>query len=241
MKSLKVLCAILILLGISSISLADAPIKKIVLSPSDDTHTDSNSHNSNYGGQNNLSVSRYEFMETTCEKVAWLKFNLSNVPDGAVVTSAALELYCGLVTETLNVSAHFCSDNIWNELTITYGNQPSYNRTAMSSLCETCGAKSWALVSNSSKRYSWDVTYAVNQTIDGIYGGEDLATIVLWGDWVHNITAEALFYSKEETVTLHLPTLTVVWSHVVPEFPSFLILPLFMLATLLAVIGYRRK
>jgi len=28
---------------------------------------------------------------------------------------------------------------------------------------------------------------------------------------------------------------------VIPEFPSFLILPLFMIATLLAVIAYRRK
>ena len=43
------------------------------------------------------------------------------------------------------------------------------------------------------------------------------------------------------TYTHSIKALEIVGTHVIPEFPLFLILPLFMIATLLAVIVYRRK
>jgi hypothetical protein len=45
-------------------------------------------------------------------------------------------------------------------------------------------------------------------------------------------------YVIDENNTDHYPLMN---SYVIPEFPPFLILPLFMIATLLAVIAHRRK
>jgi hypothetical protein len=59
----------------------------------------------------------------------------------------------------------------------------------------------------------------------------------------YNVEASYETYSNNTEVTMtgnQIVTLRLE-GFVVPEFPSFLILPLFMIATLLAVIVYKRK
>jgi len=62
---------------------------------------------------------------------------------------------------------------------------------------------------------------------------------------VGNYTVEATYDIHSDQTTVNMTenqqiTLTLA-GFIIPEFPSFLILPLFMVATLLAVILYRRK
>lgn len=57
----------------------------------------------------------------------------------------------------------------------------------------------------------------------------------------YTLTAEITQVTSEIDIADNTLTLTVLPVTVIPEFPSILILPLFMLATLLAVMGHRRK
>jgi hypothetical protein len=237
MRKTSINFVILVLLGCLFISLiASSPLAKaqegqVTLNPTDDTYTDFDNPDSNYGGQSSLIVSKFkDSFDNVWETIVWLRFNLSSVPDGAVVDVATLQLDSCIVTETYNVYAHSCSNNSWTELTLTYSNMPAFNTTSMDS----------EVVSSSSQYYNWSVVDAVRNAIDGIYGGPDVVTIVLQETSFRGLLSQASFYSKEN-FEVYVPKLTIHWTHIIPEFPSFLILPIFMIATLLAVIVYRRK
>ncbi len=169
----------------------------------------------------------------------WLKFNLSEVPDGAVISSAILQLRCSSVPEPFNVSAHFCSDTSWIEDSITFNNAPTYDPTPMPDMCPTCGPKSWVIVNDPLQWYLWDVTFAVNKTVDGVHGGEDIVTIVLEERLEHAQGVEADFVSREGALQ-DVPRMRVAWSHIVPEFPPLHLATLFLAATLLLPLLYRR-
>ncbi len=98
-------------------------------------------------------------------------------------------------------------------------------------------------VATATRWYNWSVTYAVQEAVDGIHGGPDMVTIVLLETSFRGLFSAVNFYSKEVAsppLPYH-PELTVHWSGIIPEFSSIIILPLFMLATLLTAIVYRRK
>ena len=237
--------ALPLIIGILTVSIclepfAKADIDRVTLSPSDDSYTVSSSPFTNYGGEATLNVSRHENFESVNETVMWLRFNLSSVPDGGVITSATLQLYGSFVPEPFNVSAHFCSDNNWNELAITFDNQPTYNATVMPVICQTCGSKSWALVNSSEQWYFWDVTYAVNRTVDGVFGGEGVVTIVLRENLNHQTSLLTTFHSIEGNIGYH-PALKVAWSHIVPELPSSAAVIFFIVVTLLITVTVKSK
>lgn len=234
MKQLKCLSAIIVLLTILVtqiifIQFVYAQEGEITLNPTDDTFTSSYMPDSNYGEYVSLEITRFEFTKTIFERLVWMKFNLSEVPDGAVVDVATLELYCQETSETYDIYAHSCSDNSWTQLFLTYTNSPKFNATPMHSTA----------ISTDYQWYSWNVADAIRKGLNGIHGGPDLVTLVLQETTNRRIWSEAEFYSNEQ-YTNH-PKLTIHWTHIIPEFPSYLTLPLFMVTTLLIVIIYRRK
>ena len=217
---------------IAFVPLVSAQEGEVTLNPTDDTFVQDITAVGNFGNMSILEVGKYEdpFLGPV-ESIGWLRFNLSSVPDGAVVDVATLQLYSNVVTETYNVYARFCSNYSWTELTLTHANMPDFNATSMDS----------EVVATSSKWYNWTVTDAVQHSVDGIFGGPDMVTIVLLETSLHGLGEDLTvsFYSKEGSVP-YMPKLTVHWTDVIPEFPSFLLLPLFMIATLLAVMIYRK-
>ena len=50
-----------------------------------------------------------------------------------------------------------------------------------------------------------------------------------------------LYFTYQHYNYQHFTSIEILGTHVIPEFPSFLILPLFMITTLLSVIVYKRK
>jgi hypothetical protein len=85
------------------------------------------------------------------ERVGWLKFDVINVPDGASITSATLQLRSlpnGYLPEETTV--HRCDDTAWTELTITGANKPAVG-AALDTVTGIAG-DSW---------YDFDVTPAV--------------------------------------------------------------------------------
>ena len=119
--------------------------------------------------------------------------------------------------------------NSWSEATLTGDN--AFNGFYMGDV-----ELDTDYVANNEVWYEWNVTQAV---VDATTSNSTDVTIIMRYPYPEDATSLA-FISKEASLT-KAPKLTVSWTDIVPEFPSFLILPLFMTATLLAVIVYRRK
>jgi len=231
-----VLVLSLVLVSTLSVKTVDAQAGQVTLKPSDDTYVDSSNPNSNYGEQNYLQITNYNSeINSAYESIVWLKFNLSSVPDEVVIDGATLQLRTSSVNGSFNVNAYSGSDFLnvsavvsWAELALTYSSMPSYNTTSMDSV----------LVGISGQWYNWSVADAVR---DALNSPARTVTMVLFDPSPHGLLSSISFNSKEFSISDYAPTLTVHWSGVVPEFPFFLILPLFMIATLLAVMVYRQK
>ena len=236
-KLLIALGLVVLLFSLSAESVS-AQVGEISLKPTDDTYVDSSNLNSSYGEQNYLQITNYNSeINTAYESIVWLKFNLSSVPDGAVIDGATLQLRTSNVTGfavSFDVNAYSGSDFLnesavvsWTELTLTYPNMPSYNTTSMDSV----------LVAITNQWYNWSVVDAIRDTLNST---TRKVTIVLSDPSPHGRLSSISFNSKEFSISDYAPILTVHWSGVVPEFPAFLVLPLFIIGTLLAVI-LRRK
>jgi hypothetical protein len=229
------LVIVILLLSLSAKSV-NAQINAVTLKPTDDTYVDSSNPNSNHGEQNYLQITNYNSEingNETYESIVWLKFNLSHVPDWAVVDGAILQMRTSSVNGSFNVNAYSGSDFLsvsaivsWTELTLTYSNMPSYNTTSMDSV----------LVATTNQWYNWSVVDVVRTALNST---ARTVTIVLFDPSPHGLLSSISFNSKEFSISDYAPTLTVHWSGVVPEFPTFLILALLM-GTLLAV-TFRRK
>jgi len=64
----------------------------------------------------------------------WLKFDLSTLPDGIVITKAELRIYFERIVSWGDgapggISLYFSSDDTWSETMITWNNQPSLSFT----------------------------------------------------------------------------------------------------------------
>ncbi|MGD0027542.1 MAG: DNRLRE domain-containing protein [Candidatus Bathyarchaeia archaeon] len=235
MKSKRALFLILVLvtstLATQAISLAHAQAGAVTLNPKDNTYVDSLNPDLNYGGQNYLEISNWNFLSDTYEDIVWLKFDLSTVPDGAVVDMATLQLYTSMVDETFNVHAYSCSNNSWTELTLTYSNMPSYNTTSMDSVP----------VATNNQWYNWSVVDAVRNALNN---NPKSVTIVMQEPTRHSSSTSVWFTSKESS-TDYVPKLTIHWKSVMPGFPTFLagalLVSLFIIIILVASIYYRKK
>jgi hypothetical protein len=230
-----VVCLVFLFLLCIKIPLAVAQAGETTLKPTDDTYADSDKPYS-LGDQTDFIIDYYQWFNMTVESMIWLKFNLSSIPDEAIVDNATVHLHKNgevmvrpAAMTSFEVSAHSCSNETWTEQTLTYYNMPSYNTTSMDS--ETVGfSVGW---------YNWSVLDAVRTALNNT---AKTVTIVL--EPSYDFYQPIAFDSKEAPIvnsTDYAPELTVHWSSVVPEFPSFLILPLFFITTLLATIFFRKR
>jgi hypothetical protein len=234
-KLLIVLGLAILLFSLSAKSV-NAQAGEVTLKPTDDTYVDSSNPNSNHGEQTYLQITNYNSeINSAYENIVWLKFNLSSVPDGAIIDGAKLQLRTSSVPGSFNVNAYSGSDFLnesavvsWTELTLTYSNMPSHNTTSMDT----------ALVATNNQWYNWSVVDAVR---DALNSTARTVTMVLFDPSPHGLLSSISFNSKEFSISDYAPTLTVHWSGIVPEFPTFLVLPLYMMATLLAVTVYRKR
>jgi hypothetical protein len=159
-----------------------------------------------------------------------LKFDLSTIPNGALVDEATLQVYAYTVSETANVDAYSCSNNSWTELTLTYSDMPSYDATSLDT----------TTIASSDRWYNWSVVDAVRSDVTGNFNA---VTMVLGDPSPHSSYSVITLYSKEAYVyiTDYSPILTVHWTGIIPEFPSLLTLSLLMIGTLLAIVFYKRS
>lgn len=240
-KRIHILRQIAIVLVLSLVLVSSVGIKTVnaqagqeTLKASDDTYVDFIYQNSNYGEQYYLQIQYsqdYPLLGAFWPRsIVWVKFNLSSVPDGAVVDIAALQLHTSSVNVTYDVHA-YSGDSSWNESTLTYGNIPAFwNNTSMDSVS----------VTTNNQWYNWSVVDAVRNALNN---NSTAVTIVLSAPLAVDSLSGIWFDSKENLInsTDYSPKLTIHWSNTVPEFPTFICLPFFVLATLIGVTLYKKK
>ena len=96
----------------------------------------------------------------------WTKFDLSSLPNGAIITSAQLQLYCfSAATSPLAVAVAGSATDSWTETGINWNNQPAFGATLDT---QTLAA------STSNLYYSWDVTSFAQSE----FAGDKLVSLV---------------------------------------------------------------
>ena len=172
----------------------------ITVKATDDTHVDSTNPNTTLGEQKYLDVESWGDTSTSYHQIVWLKFSLSDVPDGAEFNQATLQVYAWFVGGTFNVSAYFCPDNSWTESKLTYSNMPNYSPDPVAT----------EAVSASEEWQSWNVVEAVRSASRN---NLEAVTIVL-NEPLRSSQNSVYFYSKE-TPSLVMdasPKLSLSWS-----------------------------
>lgn len=138
---------------------------------------------SNFGGKSYLQVANSGNMFTG-ECLGFLKFDIADVLSDATINSAKLELHTSVyVTSTHTIRVHYCSDDSWTELGITYENRPSFTSTITDSV----------VVASTDKWYEWGITSDVQTAVES----DRKLTLVLSSDY-HEGADRVWFYSKDQ-------------------------------------------
>jgi len=120
-----------------------------LLPPVADAQVASGNAGTNYGTGTNL------YLQSSAtgygNERAWLKFDLTGIPSGSIISGAALQLWDFKSTgAALNAAVHGGTDDSWTETGIKWNNQPAFGGTALDTQTLAAGqATLW---------YNWDVT-----------------------------------------------------------------------------------
>lgn len=179
--------------------IAFAQYGPITVKATDDTHVDSTNPNSTLGAQKYLDIESWGDASTSYHQIVWLKFSLSDVPDGVEFNQATLQLYAWFVDADLNVSAYFCPDNSWSESTLTYSNMPAYNTDPVGS----------TVVTTSEEWQSWNVVEAVRSASRN---NLEAVTIVLNEPLISSQNSVFLYSKETPSLVMDVsPKLTLSW------------------------------
>ena len=119
----------------------------------------------------------------------YLKFDLSILPAGAVITNADIQLYQWFTygSSDFVVGAHRVTQS-WTESIITWNNQPAYSDIPESTIFVTADAVAWR---------SWNITSLVQDWLDGSIANYG---VVLTGDGDTSLPSSRIScYSSDNT------------------------------------------
>ena len=132
-----------------SVSAADI----LVLTPIADSYIERDDPDANFGASSYLKT---WYWSENLQYRTYLKFDLTSMPSETTIDSAKLELYLIYRTgdETSNVKVHYCENNSWTELGITWNNAPSFAESSSYTNSSVAFEETW---------YSWTVTEDVTR------------------------------------------------------------------------------
>jgi|GEM_PF-2992254 len=93
--------------------------EEITIEAMADSYVNQTAPDANYGGDARLYVSS--------KGITYLMFLLPPLPFNATIASAKLQLYATSGSTSGSVDVHYCADDSWTEMSITWDNKPSYS------------------------------------------------------------------------------------------------------------------
>jgi hypothetical protein len=120
------------------------------------------------------------YFDGTVYNRSYLKFDLTNIPDSAIITKAELSLYSFTSANSSIkplVSVNHVSDDSWSEDTLTWNNRPAFDATALDTSMP--GVNAWQtfnLLNGNNWNYALDLSDNYLSLI--IKEGEPLSSIV---------------------------------------------------------------
>jgi len=175
-----------------------------ILFPIADSYVDSDESDHNFGEEERLQVYYYKWMFITKQRFAYLMFNLSGIPAGINIVSADLRLFAESAQATLNIGAHYCSDNSWEETEITWNNKPSWSE-------ETTDIEP---VSVSNSWFNWNIKSDVERILQS---NDTLLTVLLTPEETEDKDLTVVFYSRETELTEYRPKLVITYNKIQPS------------------------
>jgi len=168
-----------------------ASTSTITIYPSDDTYVCADDATGNYGNSSRLKVGKNNG-DDQYEKIAYLKFDLSSIPDGAVIISATLKLY-DETSVSINIKVYRVAED-WSESDINWNNKPSFDESYTYASVNSGGSGSW---------FEADITELVEEWLNGTYNNYGVALRA------PSSNAYDQFYSKEDSDSSKHPRLVI--------------------------------
>jgi len=146
--------------------------------PTDDSMVQEGVPDNNYGTRYNMYVGWVENVYKT--EWSYLKFNLSSIPSGAIINSAALNLNTqygpshppSFTIDNMWIEAWNVDNDAWNESTLTWNHKPAMGTTLLDNVYVI--AENWAGGQN--KWYSWN-NESMTSFVASQYGGDKVVSI----------------------------------------------------------------
>jgi len=162
--------------------------KTVVLTAIEDTYIKEDEPDTNFGSATGVSCG----LSASGLRRAFVKFDLSSIPEGQVIVSATLQMDGAYVTyQKPLVGAYYASDS-WDEMTATWNDPPFiYNEPALD--------QTWPTIALN----TWDVT----EEADSQYARDGILSLALKSDELLEATCE--FYSKENIFGQEPPKLII--------------------------------
>ncbi len=160
---------------------------------------------------------------------AFLKFNISDIPEGAAGITAVLELYTiadGVELPHV-VTAYPVENTTWNEY-----DPPRNVAWFHLDVLDT------EYVANDETWYEWNVTAGVT---DALSNSSDVASFLLcYPETSGTDIPSAFFYSKEGSIT-KIPKLTIIWESIIPDLPPNILMLLIVMVLSVGALVFRKR
>lgn len=179
-----------------------AEATELAANPDQDAYVDSAFPSTNYGS--NVIFYASDFSGSGYQRKSYIRFDLSPLPESAVVTTATLRLFKSTsnpITGQIELQCRRVG-GAWTESGITWNNKPSFDTTGSSQVRVN-------LADSAGTSYDFDVTYITQMMVSGTVPNNGYEIRVS----AAAVDSEVAFHSRESVSSQYRPVLIVQYSH----------------------------
>lgn len=150
----------------------------VVLTAIEDTYIKEDAPDTNFGSATGVSCG----LSASGARRAFVKFDLSSIPEGQVIVSATLQMDGSFLTYPTPLVGAYYASNVWDEMTATWNDPPTiYSDPVLDQTLVTIDLNTWDVTDKADTRYAHIgilslalKTDELSETICGFYSKENL-------------------------------------------------------------------
>lgn len=150
---------------------------------------------------------------------AWFMFNISSIPSNSIILDAELGLFMVSAEDAMFINSfHFFSNSSWDELNITYNNNPCGNAFAIiGSSCNSTPSSTQAIPNTPNVRYFWNITSSIRHELQK--SNDNVTTILQYRGLSGSFGVDLRFTTREGAVVNNRPILNISFESAVDATP----------------------